>query len=240
MDTHGRSFHLHPSVIRGYIVGVSNAYLDFLEAFSRVWTLPGSVDLYVAREWLGVDRIPGTVYSGYFLEQLSRGLKARAVHVHAVMDAIRQVQERRPGPTGITRPFKGDDLRGFLYKHWFEARFLPQNLRDHWHPNRKGSLKINSAIRQAYRDAGVRGGEDVTEELAWRISGFISHQLTWSGYQERARQRKLRGERIIFRPDGDNNVFLTLAFHDEPDATVYERMRTHCETEFPEFFRRRL
>ena len=70
-------------------------------------------------------------FSRYLLQQLAWGVENRAWHSYAIINEIKVIEQGGRTSTKPARSFRAWWLDGFSYKHWFEARFLAQNIANH-------------------------------------------------------------------------------------------------------------
>ena len=68
-------------------------------------------------------------------------------------------------------------------------------------------------------------GEDFTPHLISQLT----HKLVHDNYLERQKEARLTGEWIIFSKAQAKNHYLTLAWHDEPDEDIAERLHRYEE-----------
>ncbi len=170
--------------------------------------------------------------SDLLVEQLREGLVTGQVHPEKVVHEIRCLEGMGDSKTEPEEPFRGGVLGGFSKKHFFMARYLPQNLINELRLNRPRSEKTKAVIR------GARGkkGEDPAK-YAMRIA----QRLVENTYSERAKKRRLTGEWIVFKKHEGKTYYLTLAFHGEADPAIrdqviFDRMVAGCSKQFPFLF----
>lgn len=183
-------------------------------------------------EIYGLEGIKNAIFSTLIKAQLREALSSRTLHVHAIIDAIKEIQSGVEIRTEKERPFYGDILKGHWYKHWFEARFIPTNLMNHWKMGNENSTKFQDMMKTSFKKRGVRDGDIITEKaFAQMTDDFI-----FGAYFERLKKSKMTGERIIFKPYEGKNYFLTLSLHSESDEEVLKRILANCQIEFPFIF----
>ena len=78
----------------------------------------------------------------------------------------------------------------------------------------------------------MREGAIVTDQAF----GQMTYDFVVGGFFERAKSKRLTGERIIFCPHEGQNFYLSLSLHDEPDEAVYYKLALNCSEEFPFIF----
>jgi len=180
-------------------------------------------------EHFGLEEFEKARFSNYFLSQLAWGLNTRSIDAWAIFMEIRAVERGSLGKTEKERPFNGHWLKGFHYKHWFEAKFIGRNLINHWKMENEGSQKFQNQMLNSLKKRGVREGDAITDEAY----GQMVHDFTVGGYLEKMKSGKATGERIIFYPHEETNYYLSLSLHSEPDEAVYYRIALKCSEEFP-------
>jgi len=180
---------------------------------------------------LRLDEIPQATFSKLILRQFQHGLSTDAFNVGAVINAIKKIQEgcliNRKG----IRQFKNEPLKGFFYVHWFEARFIPQNLLNHWGMNLPGSKKFHDLFHKSMNEKGIKKGED---DVRGGIDNLISNLM--DGFSQRSKESRRTGEWIIFHPYSENTAYLSLAQHREGDDNIYAKMVKSCASDYPELF----
>ncbi|WP_206003091.1 hypothetical protein [Paraburkholderia polaris] len=73
--------------------------------------------------------------------------------------------------------------------------------------------------------------------VGWQ--GRLIHELVMEGYQDRAANRKLTGEWLIFGVQEQKNVYLALCAHSdsaEQDSAIHDALLNLCGDEFPDIF----
>jgi hypothetical protein len=170
-------------------------------------------------EELGLPRC-GPSYADQFLAQLFRFSVQRTLNVHGVVDVVRALEGVGRGPTVDARPFRRPPLAGLLHAHFSDARFIPRNLLNAWTSRR-------DPVGQWIRD---NTGREFDERA---LSEFV-HFVTITVYEQRASTgRGLTGEWIVFAEHEGRRFYLTLASHGEEDDTIYSRVQTIANDNFP-------
>jgi hypothetical protein len=158
------------------------------------------------REWLVLKMVTGR-YSSILVKELVRHMEQRTANVFTIYDeieALERQQTARASRTKAARQFRGATLRGLWHKHYFQAAFLLQNLRNHW-PEPKMAALFETVIGDTTVAHHVRASR-------------IAHGIVLEGYQTRAQAREMTGEWIIYAKHSGTNYYLTLADHGEGDA----------------------
>jgi len=99
-----------------------------------------------------------------------------------------------------------DPLGGLLHKHYFQPSFIPQNLINEMEKMDKDG-RWEAIFAPHY-------GKLVPEFI-----GQVLHQIVVGGYEQRACDRRITGEFIVYERQADgSNYYLTLGKHGEWDA----------------------
>lgn len=197
----------------------------------KVISMSNNFTIHQTAEILGIPQIQNAKFSNLIMSQLQYGLNTGQIDSQKVVDQIHRIQNNTiPRAKGV-RQFKGDILSGFHYCHWFETRFMGQNLLNHWKLQAAKSEKFETMFKDACRQVGVNEGDYISEQAI----AVMSHNFV-NGFFERSESGKLTGEWIIFAKDNDLNVYLTLAGHKEEDHDIFLRMATACRADSPELF----
>ena len=182
-------------------------------------------------EILGLGSIRNAVFSSLIIKQLQTGLSTGRFDAGAVVDVIKQIQTGKLKSKKGIRQFKGNILKGFSYAHWFEARFIAQNLLNYWEMSSGRSRKFENMLNESFEAAGVKEGDLITKEAISRLT----HNMI-EGFFEKSKENALTGEWIIFYQADDKNIYLTVAEHGEKDEDIYVRMALGCENDYPYLF----
>ena len=154
----------------------------------------------------------------------SFGGKIREFDQRTIVDEIAHLED--PSLPTSTKPHEAMSgmLNGFWHKHFFEARFLPENLRRETQKNFE---------RLWHRDFLPAWRSDPTsrdETDVGRLSGLIAQAMVHGAFLNRLGSRsaqaksRVTGELIIFGKNEGRNVYLTLAVHEESDAAIATRI----------------
>jgi len=157
-------------------------------------------------------------YSLGLLAELAQHAFNGVMNVPAVIDEIRHLENggahsRSKG----ARQFQREPLKGLWYKHYFQSRFLPQDL-----INELPHVDLAAALR---REAGLDKSEDII--LDDRMVGILVHEVVLGSLERRSAERRLTGEWIVFEEVGGANRYLTLAEHREGDQRIFERIENY-------------
>ncbi len=188
-----------------------------------------------ASDNVGLCRVDCTRISHLLIAQLASISKHRVFNHYSVTDVIQQLE-------GIGRgscirgeeQFKHLPLKGFWKAHFFDARFLMQNLITHWGLEYENSQKFNDLC---FRVAE----EEKNAPTPYDWQGRLAHELTVGGFAAKAGKKNLTGEWLIFSKHANLNYYLCIARHSntkEGDEVIYAPLKTFCETEFPFLFAR--
>ena len=123
--------------------------------------------------------------------------------------------ETKPA-TAFNRP----PLRGLWHKHFFCHHFLMHNITN---ALKGGKLKalINDVMESSKSSL-------VTPEMI----SELAHRVTHEPVEDRAKNKKLTGEWIVFAKHNGKNYYLCLSTHDAGDQQIADRIRENCVREF--------
>jgi len=142
---------------------------------------------------------------------------------HEPFQVARQIEAlENPKTLSGTKPptqFLNPPLRGLWHKHFFDAHFIPHNLRNHWSGNR-----LQKLVEEVCGPKKSGPTKEMVNELV--------HRLVHGAMEDRNSAEKLTGEWIIFAKHNDQNYYLCLARHDEGDEAIYSRIEQLCFREF--------
>lgn len=110
---------------------------------------------------------------------------------------------------------------------FFNARFTPKNLVNHWGLEFENSLKFNALCKRIAEEE-----EKSPSEVRWQ--GRLAHAMTIGAYEERATKNRLTGEWILFAKHNGKNYYLCISIHTsgEEDQHVHDFLKTLCEHEY--------
>lgn len=177
---------------------------------------------------LEVLRLKGTSLekriSNLLIAQLRIGLITNEIHVEKVLDAIHSVESGSDKDrVKKEQDFRGEILKGYSKKHFFQSSFLGQNIIN--------ELKLHSDKSAKF--------ERIYEEVARKyqtpeeIAAMLAHKMSFEAFEIRANKRKLTGEWIVFTEHVGEKYYLTIAFHHENDVQIKRRIITNCKEQFP-------
>jgi hypothetical protein len=197
--------------------------------------------LYITEEDVASFRDDNPGFCGFDSSRVSRLLIAqltwasrhRIFNSFSVTDVIQQLEGvGRNGCAQHEISFKHLPLKGFRKAHFFDARFLVKNLVNHWGLEFEDSSKFDTLC------AKVSADED-KKPSAHGWQGRLASEFTIGGYKEKARQKKLTGEWVIFSKQDDLNYYLCIAKHSstkEEDEKIYALIKAVCAHEYPFLF----
>lgn len=158
-----------------------------------------------ARTCLKHKLLNGRCAHGLLIE-LATATAARLPNVQAVYHEIGKLEGTDALPGNTKGPSKmRPPLRGLWHKHYFHPGFMAHNL-------------ANELDRMAKDGRGEtifspHYGKDLGE-----VADQILHQIIIGGYEQRARDRKITGEFIVYEKLKDgSNYYLTLGVHGDWD-----------------------
>lgn len=154
----------------------------------------------------------------------SFGGKIREFDQRTIIDEIAHLET--PSLPTRTKPHEAMSgmLNGFWHKHFFEARFLPENLRRETQKNFE---------RLWYRDflPALQSDPDSRDQAnVGKLTGLIAQTMVHGAFLNRLGSRsaqaksRVTGEWIVFGKNEGRNVYLTLAVHEESDAAIATRI----------------
>jgi len=171
--------------------------------------------------------------SRLLVAQLASVSKHRIFNSFSVTDVIQQLEGiGRNGCAKHEEPFRHLPLKGFRKAHFFDARFLMKNLINHWRLDSEESSKLGALCSRV-------ASEEEKSPSTYGWQGRLAHEFTISGYEERAKQKKLTGEWVIFSKYDDLNYYLCIAKHSiskEEDEKIYALIKAICAHEYPFLF----
>ncbi|WP_148311222.1 hypothetical protein [Methylobacterium oryzae] len=135
--------------------------------------------------------------------------------------------DSRPRGTHRAEKFRHDALRGLWKKHWFDPRFIAQNVLN---VLRNGGL--DQTIHDVLDPTQAPPGE-THQDHAVRLSTLLGRLSVEVPIQQRQSARKLSGEWIVFAPHQTGKHYLSVSTHGEGDAVIREKIIRHCVPEFP-------
>jgi hypothetical protein len=117
--------------------------------------------------------------------------------------------------------FENMPLKGLWHKHYFSARFMPQNI-----VLGLSNGRLSKLVKEVI-DPGkspLISKERITE-LAWRVAGI---------FKTRSAAKQLTGEWIVYMRRETKNYYLCCSTHEDGDQFIYDRIMEHCVRDFPE------
>lgn len=176
-----------------------------------------------------LDRFTNAEFSSLFIYQLIHGFYNEPIHIGMVTDEISSLEGlQKPTHTKDESRFNREPLKGLYKKHFFNPRYIPKNLSNHFGI---GTNKTNSRFYKLIKDiAGDKG------YLTKNDAQILAQKFVWDGYLDRKKAGKLTGEWMIYAKYGGKNHYLTLALHDEGDQIIYDRILKNCRDDFPYLF----
>lgn len=166
------------------------------------------------REELDYWMSSGT-YSAGFAVELAHHRVERIYDTNKILDEIGYLEgtNKRQTMTPPPEPFKGPILTGFWKKQHYQDAFLVRNLLNE-------TLRKSSPLSKLLH----RPQEHSVSTLE-----HISHEAVVGQFSQRAQQRRMSGEYIIFeRTKSGANHYLTLGLHNE-DQLIRERIDIYRE-----------
>jgi hypothetical protein len=179
------------------------------------------------QEQLGLKCIPGAAFSALFVSQLELLRRSGVISIDAIIDAVRALHNVGP-PQRTKRPsqFKRSPLKGLWHVHFWDAQFMPENIRLQWKRMREGQDWLEAAIEMAIHGSGE-------SSLTDRLRGEIARVVVEDAFHERSEAEQLTGEWIVFARQERTHYYLTVAFHSESDDAIRARIDRFAPLEFP-------
>ena len=175
--------------------------------------LEGAVDFVTSH--LNPVMRTGSYAFGFVLD-LAMVTAQRRYNLYRLVEEIAALEGsgHRPSSTKPPSEFRGKHLRGYWHKHHTQARYMAHNVME--------EMKRDNTIEKFLTP---RAGEDFTPQLIAQLA----HKLIHDNYLDRQKEARLTGEWIIFSKAETKNHYLTLAWHDEPDENIAERLHRYEE-----------
>lgn len=161
------------------------------------------------------------------------GGKVCSFDQRAVIDELAHLEcTTLPTRTGPAEPLRGM-LEGFWNKHFFEARFLAQNLLEETKRN-FDTLWYRDFVKAWQADTILKNENNVG-----RLTGLLAQTMVHGAIRNRSgtlgekkATSRLTGEWIVFAKHNGRNVYLTLGIHTEANESIALRI-WQCGWEFP-------
>lgn len=175
----------------------------------------------------GLDDIAPGRYSMLFAFKMFLCTTMEGIESHFILEELKAL-EGQPNFAPPTKPpaqFTEKPLEGMWHKHFFSARFVPQNIATHMN-KRKVAETVNRIMDPAKSPV-------VTKELIRELSDAV----TQDALKERVSQGKLTGEWIVFAKHNGQNYYLTLASHPSDrgtgDQNIFNEIKAMAYAQFP-------
>ncbi|WPU66640.1 hypothetical protein [Peredibacter starrii] len=154
-------------------------------------------------------------FSDVFVNQIEDFLWGRKFNIFQITDVIERIENGKLKSIKGIRQFKKEPLKGYSYAHWTDARFIAQNLLNHWSKN-----DLKEKIKKVCEDNGLKPGDPISPKLL----NPLTYMAVQEAYFDRSNANEMTGEWIIFENRGGVNHYLTIAFHTERDHVIKERI----------------
>lgn len=204
---------------------MNNIYGDVFKGFDVTETEVN----HFSNNHVGFCRVNMNQISRLLLIQLTSISKHRTYNSFSITDVIQELEGVGRGCKQRFEQFKHLPLKGLFKAHFFDAQFMAKNLINHWGLEFENSPKFNSLCSQVTEEE-----EKTPSQFGWQ--GRLAHEMTVSGYEERAKQNKLTGEWIIFATHNNLNYYLCISRHSKSnpeDQEIYDFLKLVCEHEYP-------
>lgn len=130
----------------------------------------------------------------------------------------------------LTKPatqYKYPPLKGLWHKHYHQAQHLIKNSGLYWGINDSSKIqdygKLDKMISNTIKECNLKTGDILTDEFFARLS----YKFTFEPIENRIQKSKATGDWIIFAKNNNINCYLTVAFHDEADEDIYNRIKKY-------------
>lgn len=188
---------------------------------------------YFKENNIGLHRIDSSRVSLLLLCQLTNFQKKRTFNTFSITDVIQGLEGVGLGHCSKKADqFKHAPLKGFWKAHFSDARFLQQNIDNHWGLNYENSPNFLKLCKNIVEEETLSPSPH-----GWQ--GRFAHHLVITAYEERASRKKLTGEWLIFKTWQGNNYYLAVAKHSttkELDVELHNTLTHYCSNEFPFLF----
>lgn len=207
----------------------------YSELYDRLRITEEEVTLFQDNN-VGLCHVDCSRLSHLLLAQLTSIRKHRVFNSFSITDVIQRLEGGGRSDSCVRgeEPFKYQPLQGFWKVHFFDARFLVQNLVNHWGLAYESSTKLselNSRVAE----------EEERHPTPHGRQGRLAHEFVMGGYEERAHKKNLTGEWLVFAKHENLNYYLCVTQHSstkEGDETIYEMLKEYCEDQYPFLFSR--
>ena len=157
----------------------------------------------------------------------------RYFNVYAVTDVIKHLE--RVGRGTITReptPYKNKPLDGLWHVHFFDANFMMENLINEWELRKQNSKKFQEMCMKVAKQEEV-------SPTAHGWQGRLTHEVVVRGFENKAKNKNLTGEWLIFGKHEGQNYYLGIFKHSRDkkgDNEIFKELKKWCDIEFPFLF----
>lgn len=114
--------------------------------------------------------------------------------------------------------FDREPLKGLWHKHFFDAHYILKNIGSEFGLNKNGNKKLDILLSNFN-----------FSKFDMTMNKDIINEMIHLGFFERAQNRNLTGEWIIFAKNESCNYYLTLARHEEKDIEIYNRLKKNID-----------
>lgn len=175
-------------------------------------------------DMLDLDRFAKDRYSWLFVLNVLLYERIHGIDPSHIIDEIKALEGAGHKPeTKPSTMFAREPLKGLWHQHFFAAHFVPHNISNHLAGDRL--KKLVEEVMDPAKSAVV------TQEMI----NELSHRLVHESMEQRAADKKLTGEWIIFAKHNGQNYYLCLATHETGDQIIFNNIKTgDCLQQFPE------
>lgn len=183
----------------------------------------GEADLARFALGMGLDKIAPGRYSKLFVFKLLLYTQFQGVEADFIIEELKAL-EGLPNRAVNTKPatqFTRLPLKGLWHQHFFDARFVAQNLLTH--------MQSKEFKHELQRIFDPTKSKTITEKMIEELA----HAASEGGLEERENQGKLTGEWIVFAKHRGQNYYLTLDIHTAGDQKIHDEISSMAYVEFP-------
>ena len=179
-----------------------------------------------ARNDIGFYGLDISRISSIFITQVIQLQTNRTINTHQMLDEVKYLEGiKKLSSTKKEESFKRPPLKGLMKKHFTDASFILKNLGAHFGYKHGGNKRLDDLVHEAF---SINKSGYVDDEFI----SYLAYNCTIGAFQERASNRNISGEWIVFQVHNGKNYYLTLAAHDEGDENIFKRVRDAYDFDF--------
>ncbi|GGA21883.1 hypothetical protein [Dyella nitratireducens] len=176
---------------------------------------------------VGLDNIAPGRYSLLFVFKFVLYTTIEGIEANFILQELKRLEGLSHDAIETKAPtqFSKEPLKGLWHQHFFSARFIPKNIASHMPPK-----KVEATVKRIF-DAAE--SPVVTKEMIHELASALTH----GAMEERASQKKLTGEWIVFAKHDKKNYYLTLTVHPTDrttgDQAIFDEINDMAFAQFP-------